>query len=69
METLSQGMLSTVIYALLGIALSGVGFLFIDMITPGSLRKQLAEEGHVALAIVAGSFMLGISIIIAASII
>lgn len=69
METFADGILSTIIYAALGIALSGVGFLVVDMVMPGDLRKQLAEEGHIALAIVSGAFVLGISIIIAASIV
>lgn len=62
------GLLSTLVYAFVGIILSFLVYGVIDMVTPGHLAKQLAHDKNIALAIVVGSVMLGISIIIAASI-
>ncbi len=62
------GVLSSLIYAFLGILLCFFVYKIIDMMTPGHLAKQLAHEKNVALAIVVGAVMLGVSIIIAAAI-
>jgi len=63
-----HGMLSSVIYAAIGILISVVSYFIIDRIIPGNMGKQIAEDRNVAVAIVAGAFILGICIIIAASI-
>lgn len=62
------GLLSTVVYAFVGIVLCFLVYKMIDMMTPGHLAKQLAHEKNIALAIVVGATMLGVSIIIAAAI-
>jgi putative membrane protein len=61
-------MLSTVIYALLGIALFGVGFVVCAKLSPFSFRKEIEEDQNIALAVILGSMFLGLAIIIAASI-
>jgi putative membrane protein len=62
------GLISTLIYAGVGIILCFLVYMLIDMMTPGHLAKQLAHEKNIALAIVVGAVMLGVSIIIAAAI-
>ncbi len=64
----SWGLIGTIVFALIGIVMVVVSFKVIDKITPGDMAKQIAEEKNVALAIVYGSSILGISIIIAAAI-
>ncbi len=61
-------LISTLIYAGIGIGLCFLVYMLIDIMTPGHLAKQLAHEKNVALAIVVGAIMLGVSIIIAAAI-
>jgi uncharacterized membrane protein YjfL (UPF0719 family) len=60
--------LNSVIYAILGIAIFGIGFVIVDKLTPYDLWKQLIEEKNVALAIVVGCATLGTCLIIASAI-
>ncbi len=62
------GIVLTVVYSALGIAMACVAFRVIDWITPGDLGQELAEQKNMALAILAGAFVLGVCIIIAAAI-
>lgn len=66
-ETLFHGILESLIYSAIGIALAILTYKIIDWITPGDLSKQIAIEGNVALAILLGSLMIGVCIIIAAA--
>jgi uncharacterized membrane protein YjfL (UPF0719 family) len=67
-DALIDGILSTLIYGAVGIALGAISFKVIDALTPGDLRQQLTVEKNVALGIVVGLQALGLSIIIAAAI-
>lgn len=62
------GVVSTVIYSIVGIVMAVVSFKVLDAIIPGDLKKQLTEDRNVAIGIVVGLQALGISIIIAAAI-
>jgi uncharacterized membrane protein YjfL (UPF0719 family) len=61
-------LISTATYGLLGIALSVVGYLIFDLITPFSLGKELVEDKNIAVGIVVAGIIIGISIIIAAAV-
>jgi uncharacterized membrane protein YjfL (UPF0719 family) len=65
---LVEGIQESAIYAGIGIVLAVLSFFVVDWITPGNMREQIAKENNTALAILAGSMMIGISIIIAAAI-
>lgn len=60
------GVCETVIFSLVGIALMGIGFLIIKLFTPFSIKKEIEEDQNTSLAIIIGSIILGISIIVAA---
>ena len=60
--------LSTVGYTVFGIAAFGVAFWMIVKITPFSIRKEIEDDQNTALAILIGSVILGLSIIIASTI-
>jgi uncharacterized membrane protein YjfL (UPF0719 family) len=64
-EQLWHGVLESVLYSVIGIALAILAFKVVDWITPGELSKKIADEGNTALAILIGSLILGICIIIA----
>ena len=56
------------IFALMGLLIMGFVWLLLVKILPFSMRKEMEEDQNVALGIVLGSLILGISIIIAAAI-
>ena len=57
------------IYAVLGIILFVICFRVIDWATPGNLWKEIIENKNMAAAIVVAATLLGVSIIIASSIV
>lgn len=59
---------NVLIFAAIGIIAAIVGFKVFDLCTPGDLQKEIIEHRNVAAAIVAAAAILGVSIIIAASI-
>jgi uncharacterized membrane protein YjfL (UPF0719 family) len=63
-----HGVLATLLYGAIGIAMAVLAFKIIDWIIPGDLSKQLADEHNTPLGIVVGAFILGLCIIIAAAI-
>ena len=67
-ETQQGHMVASVVYSLIGVAIFALAFLLIERIAPFSLRKELAEDDNVAVGILLGSVMIGISIIIAAAV-
>ncbi|MES2774875.1 MAG: DUF350 domain-containing protein [Bacteroidota bacterium] len=61
--------LNSLAFAGLGIAILFVAFLLLELLTPKhNLRKEILENKNMALAILAGFFMLAVAIIIAAAI-
>lgn len=61
-------LLSSLIYALLGMGLFVVAIILMEVVTPFSLRKEIEEDQNTALAIVMGAFLIGMAIIIQAAI-
>jgi putative membrane protein len=60
--------LVTLGYTLFGMIMFGIAFAIIVKISPYSMRKEIEEDQNIALAILIGSVMLGLSIIIAATV-
>ena len=64
-----QPILNSIIYAFLGIGILLVAFILVEVLTPKhNLRREILENKNTAVAILAGSFMLAVSIIIASAI-
>lgn len=63
-----KALVASVVYSLIGIIMFLASFAIIRMLTPFSLRKEIEEDQNTALAILIGSVILGLSIIIAAAI-
>ena len=57
--------IASVLYSVIGIVMFAAGFLVIKLVTPFSIRKEIEEDQNTALAIVIGSVILGLSLIIA----
>jgi uncharacterized membrane protein YjfL (UPF0719 family) len=66
-QSLGQAVAYMLLFALVGIATAIVGYKLFDKCTPGDLHKEILENRNVAAAIVAGSVILGVCIIIAAA--
>jgi len=63
-----KALVASIVYSLIGVAMFAASFLIIKLITPFSIRKEIEEDQNTALAIMIGSVILGLSIIIAAAI-
>lgn len=59
--------LSTVVYTLFGLIVFGIAFRMIVKISPFSIRKEIEADQNTALAILIGSVILGLALIIAAA--
>lgn len=68
LEDLSGVLVSTAIFTVFGLLVFGIAYTIIVKATPFSIRKELEEDHNVALAIVIGSVIIGIALIIAAAI-
>ena len=66
-QTLLSAIGNVLIFAAIGIAAAIIGFKIFDLCTPGHLEKEIIENKNIAAAIVAAAAILGVSIIIAAS--
>ncbi len=63
-----KALVASIVYSLIGIVMFAASFLVIKLVTPFSLRKEIEEDQNTALALMIGSVILGLSIIIAAAI-
>ena len=61
--------LLTLLWSLFGFVLLYIAFLLLDRLTPGDAQQKIYSEGNVAVAILKGSFIIALGIIIAAVII
>jgi len=65
---LVESLLNVAVYTLAGLLLFALAFFVMGKATPFSIRKEIEEDQNVALAIVIGSVIIGIALIIVASI-
>ncbi len=68
-EDLGTDLASGLLYGVVGIALLALGFLVIDMLTPGKLGRQLTVDRNPNAGIIAASGLLAIGIIVTSAII
>ena len=68
MVTTLPVLLNSLLYAFLGMVFLVVGFIILDMLTPGKLWEQINEKQNMAVAIFSGAMAIGLSIIIASAI-
>jgi uncharacterized membrane protein YjfL (UPF0719 family) len=67
-DQLERTLIVALAFALLGLVLFAAAFGIIVKITPFSIRKEIEEDQNTSLAILIAAVMIGISIIVAASI-
>ena len=68
MEELMPVIVTTAIFTAFGLLVFGIAYLIIVKATPFSIRKEIEEDQNVALAVVIGAVIIGISLIIAAAV-
>ena len=62
-------MLDAALFGLSGIVLLIIGYYLWELITPYNLRREIHENKNVAVAIVVAAFIIGMAMVIAASLI
>jgi uncharacterized membrane protein YjfL (UPF0719 family) len=63
-----RSVIASITYSAIGVVMFAVSFALIRLISPFSLRKEIEEDQNVALAILIGAVILGLSIIIASAV-
>jgi len=64
----SQDLVTSLVFSLLGVIIFWICFIVIDKITPYNLWREIVEKNNISLAIVVAAMCLGIAIIVAAAI-
>ncbi|MDQ3917868.1 MAG: DUF350 domain-containing protein [Acidobacteriota bacterium] len=65
---LANVLLTTVIFTVFGLLVFGLAYMFIVKASPFSIRKEIEDDQNIALAIIIGSVIIGVSLIIAAAV-
>lgn len=66
-QTLGQALGYMILFSAVGIVAAIAGYKLFDKCTPGDLHNEIVQNKNIAAAIVAGSVILGVCIIIAAA--
>jgi uncharacterized membrane protein YjfL (UPF0719 family) len=62
----AEQVVATIVYGIIGVSLFGISFLVFNKLMPFSVRAEIEEDQNTALGIIIGSFMIGLSIVLAA---
>jgi putative membrane protein len=62
------GIVPTVIYFFVGLALFGIGVFAMEKVTPFSIKKEITEDHNTSLGIIIGCALIGLAIILSAAI-
>jgi uncharacterized membrane protein YjfL (UPF0719 family) len=68
-QNIGQAVGYMILFAAIGILAAIAGYKLFDKCTPGDLHHEIVQNKNTAAAIVAGSVILGVSIIVAAAIV
>lgn len=68
LTTLGAHALSTIVFVLIGLAFFGIAFWIITKVAGFSVRKEIEEDQNTALAVVIGSVIIGIALIVSAAV-
>jgi putative membrane protein len=67
-EGLIKPAVFSLIFVLIGLVFFAIAFKIIEKVTPFPIRKEIEEDQNTALAIVIGSVIIGIALIVSAAI-
>ncbi|MBC7974934.1 MAG: DUF350 domain-containing protein [Myxococcales bacterium] len=68
LENMGDALVSTAVFAGIGLAVFGIAFWLMTRLAPFSVKKEVEEDHNVALAIIMAGVLIGISLIIAAAV-
>ncbi|HJK93769.1 MAG TPA: DUF350 domain-containing protein [Polyangiaceae bacterium LLY-WYZ-15_(1-7)] len=66
-NTVGNAVLQSILFSVIGIVFFALAFWLMAKISPFSVRKEIEEDQNTALAVVMGSVILGIALIVAAA--
>lgn len=67
-EEMLPALINTIVFVAIGLIVFGVAFVIMTKVAPFSVTKEIEEDHNTSLAILMGSIIIGIAIIIAAAI-
>lgn len=67
-ERFLYGAVGTLLYTAIGLVFFGVAFWVMERLCPFPIRKEIEEDQNTALAIIMGSVIIGIALIVSAAI-
>lgn len=59
---------STIFYALMGIGVFSLAYALIEKVCPFSVKKEISQDHNVAMAIIIGSVIIGLALIVSSAI-
>lgn len=68
MFTSFPALLATLVYAVVGMVIFAIGFVILDLLTPGKLWQEIEQKQNVAVAIFAGAIAIALAMIVSAAI-
>ena len=68
LDDLLPVLVSTIIFVLLGLIVFAAAFFIIVRVVPFSVKKEIEDDQNVALAVLIGSMIIGMALIISAAI-
>jgi len=63
-DEIGKQLLTTLAFTGLGLVIFALAFWLMELITPFSIRKEVEEKQNVAIAVVLGSVIVGIALVI-----
>jgi putative membrane protein len=60
--------IGTILYSVIGVVVFVSAYMVIEKISPFSVKKEISEDHNIALGIIIGSVIIGLSLIISAAI-
>lgn len=66
-SSIVRGVVATIVFGAVGIALFAIAFVLMCRIAPFSVKKEIAEDHNTALAVLMGSVLIGMALIVAAA--
>ena len=68
LENLGDAVISTAVFAGIGLAVFAIAFWLMVKVAPFSVKKEIEEDQNTALAVIMAGVLIGISLIIAAAV-
>ncbi len=68
LEELLPVLATTVIFVAIGLIVFAVAFFIVVLVAPFSVKKEIEEDQNTSLAIIIGSLIIGVALIISAAI-